>query len=99
MKKIFKTIFNLIRALAIIGGLIFCFIVIFLVAREGFREMKYDIEHPIYYEYIDLDGNIGETNNWCSYKSYHNGMGGVICKLDDGTIIQVKQYQEKRRES
>lgn len=94
-----KNIFNLIKGLAIIVGLIFCFIMVFRVSREIFIEMKYDIEHPRYYEYIDLDGNIGETNNGCSYESHHNGMGGVICKLDDGTIIQVKQYQEKRREN
>ena len=48
-----------------------------------------------YYTYVDLDNNKGIAYE-CEYtdKSYKSGgMGTPICKLEDGTIIAVKQYR------
>lgn len=52
-------------------------------------QKKYD------YEYVDIDGNKGHAKN-CSY--YFNdgrsgGHGSPVCELEDGTVIQVKQYK------
>lgn len=47
------------------------------------------------YEYIDLDGNKG-TAKECSYEFqgyYSGGQGSPVCVLEDGTVIQVKQYK------
>lgn len=51
--------------------------------------------YKMYYTYVDLDNNEGIAYE-CEYtdKSYKSGgMGTPICKLEDGTIIAVKQYK------
>lgn len=51
--------------------------------------------YKMYYTYVDLDNNEGIAYE-CKYtdKSYKSGgMGTPICKLEDGTIIVVKQYK------
>lgn len=51
--------------------------------------------YKMYYTYVDLDNNEGIAYE-CKYtdKSYKSGgMGTPICKLEDGTIIAVKQYK------
>lgn len=53
------------------------------------------INYKMYYTYVDLDNNEGIAYE-CEYtdKSYKSGgMGTPICKLEDGTIIAVKQYK------
>lgn len=54
-----------------------------------------DNHYKKYYTYVDLDNNEGIAYE-CAYtdKSYKSGgMGSPICKLEDGTIIAVKQYK------
>ncbi len=49
-----------------------------------------------YYEYIDLDNNKGYAKK-CKFSdrgTYSGGMGVLVCILDDGTVLQVKQYKE-----
>lgn len=56
---------------------------------------KYDATHMRQYQYIDLDNKEGIAID-CTFtdKSIHSGgMGTPICRLEDGTIIQVKQYK------
>lgn len=53
--------------------------------------------YKMFYTYVDLDNNEGIAYE-CKYtdksKSYRSGgMGTPICKLEDGTIILVKQYK------
>lgn len=51
--------------------------------------------YKMYYTYVDLDNNEGIAYE-CEYtdKSYKSGgQGSPICKLNDGTIIAVKQYK------
>lgn len=51
--------------------------------------------YKMYYTYVDLDNNEGIAYE-CEYtdKQYKSGgMGTPICKLEDGTIIMVKQYK------
>ena len=51
------------------------------------------LEEPInHYEYIDLANNKGIAKTCESYK------GGLICKLEDETVVQVKQYKAIRGE-
>ena len=53
------------------------------------------INYKKYYVYVDLDNNEG-TAYECEYTDralYSGGMGMPICKLEDGTIIVVKQYK------
>lgn len=50
-------------------------------------------EEPInHYEYIDLADNKGIAKVCESYK------GGLFCKLEDETVVQVKQYKAIRGE-
>ena len=70
----------------ILGCIIF---VIFVLIYMCFPENKY------HYEYIDLDNNKGIAKE-CSYKfeeAYRGGQGSPVCKLEDGTIKQVKEYK------
>lgn len=51
--------------------------------------------YEMYYTYVDLDNNEG-TAYECEYTDrahFSGGMGTPICKLEDGTIIVVKQYK------
>ena len=49
------------------------------------------LEGPInYYEYVDLADNKGIAKTCESYK------GGLLCKLEDETVVQVKQYKAIR---
>ena len=49
------------------------------------------LEEPInYYEYVDLADNKGIAKTCESYK------GGLLCKLEDDTVVQVKQYKAIR---
>lgn len=51
--------------------------------------------YKMYYKYVDSDNNEGIAYE-CKYtdKSYKSGgMGTPICKLEDGTVIVVKQYR------
>lgn len=80
-------------------GIIFSILVVVLfVFCVGYLYSE-DTKHPTYYEYVDMDGNKGESANGygaCSYDSY-GGQGAMVCELKDGTIIQVKQYKERKR--
>ena len=58
------------------------------------------IQNPMnrHYEYIDLDNNKGIAE-YCQYGATNNyyrniSIGNMICKLKDGTVLQVKQYRE-----
>lgn len=63
--------------------------VIFALICMCFPQNKY------HYEFIDLDNNSGVAKE-CSYKfeDYkRGGQGSPVCKLEDGTIKQVKEYK------
>lgn len=63
--------------------------VIFALIYMCFPQNKY------HYEYVDLDNNSGVAKE-CSYefKDYgRGGQGSPVCKLEDGTIKQVKEYK------
>lgn len=47
------------------------------------------------YEYVDLDDNKGLAKK-CFFETYRyhaGGQGSPVCILEDGTVIQVKQYK------
>ncbi|MBR4672061.1 MAG: hypothetical protein IKO78_02525 [Bacilli bacterium] len=65
-------------------------IILILVIYSGLHYI------PPKYEYIDLDNNKGIAKN-CSYSfenAFSGGQGSPVCELEDGTILQVKQYKE-----
>ena len=75
-------------------GMIICMFIIFpaIVIMAKIYESN---NYKMYYTYVDLDNNKGIAYE-CKYidKQYKNGgMGTPICKLEDGTIIMVKQYK------
>ena len=66
----------------------------FLISIIGYY-VYVENHYKEYYTYVDLDNNKGIAYE-CEYtdKSYKSGgMGTPICKLEDGTIIVVKQYK------
>ena len=74
----------------IIYSFIFCFLIFYpiyllLSYRAAFR-----------YEYKDFD-NITGLASYCSYQSSGwQGQGAMVCRLNDGTIFQVKSYKKYR---
>lgn len=73
-------------------GLIFLGIIILLIIGLLFAYIPREKYH---YEYIDLDNNKGIAKE-CSYKFeeiHRGGQGSPVCKLEDGTIKQVKEYK------
>lgn len=73
MNKVTKTLKNIGKSLFIIY-VIFSFILVL-------KQPKY----KQYYEYVDLDNNIGIASECSSYS------GNLVCKLEDGTIKLVKE--------
>lgn len=81
------------------GGMIISFIAFFLAISllivGVIATAIHDINYISYYEYIDLDNNIGIAED-CSYKfqnRFSGGQGNPVCVLEDGTVIVVKQYK------
>ena len=65
------------------------FMTAILIILATVTQERYD------YEYVDIEGNKGHAKN-CSY--YFNsgksgGQGSPVCELEDGTVVQVKQYK------
>ena len=73
MNKVTKILKNIGKSLFIIY-VIFSFILVL-------KQPKY----KQYYEYVDLDNNIGIASECSSYS------GNLVCKLEDGTIKLVKE--------
>lgn len=72
---------------------IFAHIFIIIVASIFMIIIPVNFNH---YEYIDIDGNNGVASK-CSYTDkgiYSGGQGSPICKLNDGTVLSVKQYKQ-----
>lgn len=74
--------------------MIICMFIVFpaIVIKAKIYESN---NYKMYYAYVDLDNNEGIAYE-CKYtdKQYKSGgMGTPICKLEDGTIIAVKQYK------
>lgn len=85
-----------------IKNIILFIVVSIIVLLIMYLLMKLDCKgnHKPVYSYIDTDNNIGEAVG-CSYKfeKYKSGgQGSPVCRLEDGTIIQVKQYKLVRYE-
>ena len=71
----------------------FVFMVLILLAILSYILPNKDNK---YYEYIDLDNNKGYAKK-CQFSDKggrSGGMGVLVCVLDDGTVLQVKQYKE-----
>ena len=73
MNKVIKTLKNIGKSLFIIY-VIFSFILV--LKQPKYRQ---------YYEYVDLDNNMGVASKCSSYS------GNLVCKLEDGTIKLVKE--------
>lgn len=73
MNKVIKTLKNIGKSLFIIY-VIFSFILV--LKQPKYRQ---------YYEYVDLDNNIGVASECSSYN------GNLVCKLEDSTIKLVKE--------
>ena len=73
-------------------GIIFLSIIIII---GFFFIVMFFPEERRYYAYTDLDNNKGiaiECSYWfAGYK--RGGQGSPVCELEDGTVIQVKQYK------
>ncbi len=73
-------------------------VIIIIFVHSCVKETKYKAEHPLYYEYVDTNGNTGETNRVCVTKGdIFIGMADMTCKLDDGTIIKVTSFKPLRK--
>ena len=84
----------------VLFGIIIVTFSLFMIAFS--KSMEHCDITETYYEYIDLDNNKGVAK-YCSYKFKERyiilgggsgGQGSPICELEDGTILQVKQYKE-----
>lgn len=80
------------KDVSIIDVIVILFIIAFFIIC-----VKYGKHYDRYYEYVDLDGNEGITNVYdgCSYDSW-GGQGAMVCKLNNGTILQVRSYKYVR---
>lgn len=52
-------------------------------------------QNKYHYEYVDLDNNsgIGKKRSYKFTDYTRGGQGSLVCKLEDGTIKQVKEYK------